>query len=405
MLILLIFISVLVVTFWKREYGLGAVIVLWPAYLIRTTIHGIPTTALEVSVYSLVVGFVIRAIVNKDLDLPKLPRWFKVCVAFWIVAWLLATAFSTDHQASLGAFKAWLIDPLLFGFVLLSTTQTTKQHQVILSSVALSGVIVALGGLVQMVWFRDSLQDGRLSSFFHPVANYAAMYLGPPLVMTTGALMKHLLAKRWWIAAGVMVMALALTVSFGGYLATGIGLLILWWKWPNKKMKRRSSIAAVIVAILGLAILSQTQYLTEKFKTTDRSSGLVRTQIWRTSMEIIKDHPLVGIGPNAYEKVYRTTIPKLYWPPLEWLVSQPHQLYLALWLETGLLGLITFVIFVVFWMRSLWPQVKSGESLATISLAAMAVILIHGFVDTPVFKNDLMMVFVVVIVLSFLQDE
>lgn len=405
LLSLAIALVVLLVT-WRRPVdGIALVVLLWPAYLLRTTIQGIPTTALELAIYGLVAGFVLSAIRTRRLIWPKLPKWYHLFGALWILAWVLATLFSTDRQASLGALKAWLIDPMLFGAVVLVAVQTVQQRTMLVKAMSLSGAIVAVAGLAQLIGWRESLQDGRLSSFFHPVANYAAMYLGPILILTVGALLWKLLHPRWWVAAGLMTIALALTVSFGGYVAVSVGLVVLWSRWENPVWKKRSLLLAVVAAALGLGILSQTSYLSEKFSTADRSSSLVRSQIWRTSIEMIKEHPIFGVGPNAYEAEYRATIPKLYFPPLEWLVSQPHQLYLALWLETGLLGLIIFFFWLVFWLRSIWPQVKNRQTIATISLAAMVTILVHGLVDTPLFKNDLILIVLMVVILPLLRIE
>lgn len=400
-------ISVLVflITLWRREYGLAAVILLWPAYLLRTTIDGIPTTALELAIYALVVGWIVTSVRLHKFVWPKLPRHMAWLIGLWVLAWVLATVFSTDHQASLGALKAWLIDPLLFGAVLLSTIRSSRQRRIVQSAVTLSGVMVAVAGLAQLVWWRDTLQDGRLSSFFHPVANYAAMYLGPILVLTVGWLLWKQLHKGWWIAAGVMSIALALTVSFGGYVAVGVGAFMYWWRWPNRRTKGVAMMIAAVTLLLGIFILTKTPYLAEKFNTSDRSSSLVRTQIWRTSVEMIKERPLFGVGPNAYEAVYRATIPKLYWPPLEWLVAQPHQLYLALWLETGLLGLLVFLVLMTVWFKALWSKIKLGDATSIISAATMLAILAHGFADTPLFKNDLMLLFVIIVLLPFLGSE
>lgn len=397
--------AVFLLTLWRREYGLGAVIILWPAYLLRTTIAGIPTTALELSIYALVAGCIATSLKQHRLVWPKIPRNIVLFVGLWSLAWISATVFSQDHQASLGAVKAWLLDPLLFGLVMLSVIRAIQQRKILLSAVALSGTVVALAGLAQLVWWRDTFQDGRLSSFFHPVANYAAMYLGPILILTIGGLLWKHLHRGWWVAVGVMVVALILAVSFGGYLAVGAGLFIYWWRWPNRRTKGLAMMSAAAVLLLGIVILAKTPYLTEKFNTSDRSSSLVRTQIWRTSWQMIVEHPVVGIGPNAYESVYRETIPKLYWPPLEWLVSQPHQLYLALWLETGLLGLMAFIAILYVWMRRIWSPARSDDGVALAAFAAMIAILVHGLVDTPYFKNDLSLIFVLVFLLPLLNIE
>lgn len=401
-LIPLVFFSI---TLWRRELGVVAVLLLLPAYLLRTTVAGIPTTLLEVSIYGVVLAVGIRALMSRQLPKPHVPRWFIILGVAWIVAWIIATIFSTDHQASLGALKAWLIDPLLYGTALLVTIHTPRQRALLLQGAAMSGTIVALAGIVQMLWYRTTLQDGRLSSFFAPVANYAAMFLVPLLVIVVGAILWKQLRPRWWFSVALMSIAVILTVSFGGYLALGAGLLILWLNWPNRRQRGVAMMLAGVVLLLGIGLLTKTPYLAEKITASDRSSSLVRSQIWRTSVEMIRHYPLAGIGPNAYENIYRETIPHLYFPPLEWLVSQPHQLYLALWLETGLLGLLTFFVFIVYWFRSAWMKITSRDAYSIISAAALTTILVHGFVDTPLFKNDLMVIFVVIVILPFLRQE
>ncbi|MDO8444025.1 MAG: hypothetical protein Q7S80_00785, partial [bacterium] len=69
----------------------------------------------------------------------------------------------------------------------------------------------------------------------------------------------------------------------------------------------------------------------------------------------------------------------------------PHNVYLAMWLNLGILGLIIFVIMVVNFFRRLWPQ--RNYYLALCLMAAMSAILIHGLFDTTYFKNDLSAIF------------
>ncbi len=134
---------------------------------------------------------------------------------------------------------------------------------------------------------------------------------------------------------------------------------------------------------------------------------MVRTQIWVTSWALIKQHPVVGIGPNTFEPNYRAEVPKHYWPPLEWLVAQPHNLYLALWLEIGLLGLAAFVGFMVYWTRLVWRLARQAgpaeRAIMLSALAAVLAILVHGLFDTPYFKNDLALELTLLIILPWLS--
>lgn len=399
---------VFLLALWRPKFGVVAVTLLWPAYLIRTTIAGIPTTALELSIYSLTAATAMSWFRSRQ-PWPRLPRWLWAWLIVLALGWLTATVFSSGHRASLGALKGWFIDSVLYGGALLYTIRTEADRRVLLQALASSGIVIAVAGLAQLVWWRSTLQDGRLSSFFHPVANYAAMYLTPLILITTAALIWKQLPRWWWVTVGLMTLALILSVSFAGYLALASGAVIIWWFLPDRQVRKRLALWGLAIALISFLGLTQTPYFAEHFRTTDRSSSLVRYQIWRTSWVMIERHPLVGIGPDTFEPVYRATIPALFWPPLEWLVSQPHNLYLALWLETGLLGLIGFVGLVSAWLVHVWRQRGTSDNHQRAILigsgAAMVGLLVHGLFDTPYFKNDLILQFMVILLLPWLVTK
>jgi O-antigen ligase len=332
--------------------------------------------------------------------------WFWLLIG-WIVAWSSSAVFSIDREAAFGAVKAWLIDPLLFIGLVHLYTGTMLSRLDITKTLIVSGTIVAVYGLFQFVFDFSSLQDGRLSSFFRPVANYAAMYLGLLLLVGIAVVVFRLLSSRWLVPVGVMAIALGLSLSYGGFLAVAVGALGVWWYMPQRTARKILPVVAGALAIVFVGFLSTTENFREHFN-RDRSSGLVRTQIWVTSWSLIRQHPIVGIGPNTFEQAYRKEVPKHYFPPLEWLVAQPHNLYLALWLETGLLGLVIFLFSVsLFFQRLINGPLRdpSRHAYALVSAVAVIAILVHGLVDTPVFKNDLAMMLPLLILLPWLSDR
>lgn len=397
------------VTLWRPVYGLGFLILLWPSYLLRTEIVGIPTTALELSVYAATVSTILWWVIRKrEWHWVKMsrPTWW--LLAAWVVAWLVSTFIAEDRTAALGALKAWLVDPLLFTALLAFLIQTEADKRLVIQAAVMSGLVVAVAGLTQLGIFRETLQEGRLSSFFAPVANYAAMYLGPLAVLTSALLLFRYLRGWWWLALGVIVLALALTISFGAYLAVAIGSVFIWLHLPTGKLKRQILLAGIVAVMVGMIGLSQTKNFSQHFDFTGRSSGSVRQQIWVTSWALIEQHPWLGIGPNNFEAAYREELPKHYFPPLEWLVAQPHNLYLALWLELGLLGLLTFLALFVIHFRIVWRKYLSRpdqRAVGVASLGALIVVLVHGLVDTPYLKNDLAMEFMFIAILPWLGQR
>jgi O-antigen ligase len=71
---------------------------------------------------------------------------------------------------------------------------------------------------------------------------------------------------------------------------------------------------------------------------------------------------------------------------MEWNIPHPHNIFLAFWLNAGLLGLLALLaIIVLAHLRLTYP------------LIALWGLVIHGFFDTPFWKNDLSMVFWLVV--------
>lgn len=407
--IFLIPITIALITLMRPDWGVAALAGLWPSYLLRTEVAGIPTTALELSIYAAALIMALRLITRRTRwHWNPLPTDTYYLAAAWGVAWLTATFMAADREAALGALKAWWLDPHIFMVLMILTIRTINQRRLLTNTALMSGVIVALAGFAQLIWFSSTLQEGRLSSFFAPVANYASMYLGP-LIVLLGSLLIHDRGTRWqWFAVAVMTLALLLTLSFGGFLAVAAGLFFSWLLLTNSARKRQLALVGGAVILLGLIGLTQTKNFAQHFDFSGRSSGSARQQIWVTSWALIKQDPWFGVGPNNFETAYRAELPKHYFPPLEWLVSQPHNLYLALWLETGLLGLITFGWFIVHHFRLAWKQFfhdPANRNLAIASLAAMVAVFVHGLVDTTFFKNDLAVMFSFLIVLPWLGQK
>ena len=392
---------------WRPMVAAALLSLLWPAYLVRTSVAGVPTTLLEIAIYGAGLGILVSVLAHR-WPRPKihLSCMTMILTLAWSVAWIIATITSPDHRESLGALKAWWFDPLVYVAILFVTVRTASERLFLVRSAILSGAIVAFAGLYQLAFVRDTLQEGRLSSFFTPVANYAAMYLAPLFIVTLALNAFGILRRAWWWLTGLLALALVGTLSYGGFAAVGVGAIIVWFFLPPSVWRRRVLYGAIIVAVAGVAFLTTTKNFHQHFD-AGRSSGEVRKQIWVTSWALIAKHPIFGIGPNAFQVAYQTELPKHYFPPLEWLVAQPHNLYLALWLETGLLGLLAALASFVYFFAQMKKLIRdpAHRPYVVAALAAIAAILVHGAVDTPILKNDLMLITVALLSLPWLGQQ
>jgi putative inorganic carbon (HCO3(-)) transporter len=115
-------------------------------------------------------------------------------------------------------------------------------------------------------------------------------------------------------------------------------------------------------------------------------------ELWQDTLDMLRGRPVLGAGLSGFQQ--RITHA---WALRHDPAPYPHNILLAFWSETGLLGLAAFlwvVAAVAFaglrgWLRGAegWRAISLG------TLLALLAVLVHGTVDTPYFKNDLSLEF------------
>ena len=74
--------------------------------------------------------------------------------------------------------------------------------------------------------------------------------------------------------------------------------------------------------------------------------------------------------------------------PLDYYVLQPHNIFLLFWFHFGILGLS-----LIFYC--LWKTIKTTHQNPENIFAFIALyFFIHGLIDTPIFKNDILFIFI-----------
>lgn len=384
---------------WRPKYALALIAAALPAYQVRFVVAGIPTTLLELGLFATALGVLIHLVRGRVFRQRVAEGWTALKSLRWpLVALLasgaLATLTAIDHRAALGAFKAWYFDAVLFSFLVV--VYRKEVFGPLVAGLAVGTSAISLGGLWEYLFRHAALEDGRLNGVFG-TPNYHALLTVPVIVLLAGVALPYPRWRAWLLAAlAVNLGALTFTFSYGGYLSLAVGVLMIGA--VSGPRVRRTTVAIVLLA--GLLFLA-TQVSVDKFRRLNdlstRSSTATRLQIWRTSWLLIREHPVTGVGLNAFEPAYRQAIPRIVFPPFEWLVALPHSFPLAVASQTGLVGVAAFVWLLVAFFRAARQR---HDWLGATLTAAMVALLVHGLVDTPFFKNDLALLFLLLVVLS-----
>ena len=431
----LIFVAIAAVGFIaaiKPERGFTAVIFLTPFYILRVRNLSIPTNGLELLIIAAVIGWAFYCLRNKKMfftaDIKIL------ALSGFIIAGGVLSALASEpalRLPSLAIFRAFIFEPIIFALALQAAIkQKIFSSSSIIRAYVFSASFVALLSLAGALLnhFNNSLfegfltYDGRLKGFYLS-PNHLAMYLAPAVPLVIAQAVSRLMSARdpstrisrsgkgfltlMTLAglpladiflASIILSALFLTKSFGAIAATAIGLWFFATIYFKNRRKLWLEVSAVLVLPLLFLVAKEAQVL---FVDPERSSLASRLMIWRSALTILRDHHIFGIGPGNFQEYY-LAYQKYFSPYLEWAVPQPHNLLLALWLQTGILGVIGFVWLIFNRFKKLVNRLKSdlnqSDKIITAAVvSAVVIILMHGLVDTTIWKNDLATMFFVLL--------
>ena len=114
--------------------------------------------------------------------------------------------------------------------------------------------------------------------------------------------------------------------------------------------------------------------------------------IWQGTRDLLNDKFITGSGLNGYQLDY-----KEYKTCLNFEYQYPHNLLLTFWTELGLVGMLTFLWVSYVFIRM---SVRGKDKILSLGLvSALVYTFIHGLVDVPYFKNDLSVIFWILLVL------
>ncbi|MEX2147060.1 MAG: O-antigen ligase family protein [Candidatus Rokuibacteriota bacterium] len=302
-----------------------------------------------------------RPLVSWALAPPPLPP--DLTVAFPVPAWLVGTVTPRQTLDSALIFLGYVAVYYLVVNVVRTRSDIGRLVRLLLGVgglMAFLGLIDHLTGDTWLLSWRDHPYAGRLSgTFVNPdhFATWLAMLIplglgwiaargGDGRAISWRALLavsqaREQLLRRYVPLLGVLVMALALifTLSRGGVLAFGAGLLV-FLVLLRATGRTRGSLVLTGALLVGVGVYGSWIGFGPLLERLSRTGGGMadRAVQYLASLPMLKDFPLLGVGLGAYRDIYARYQP---------LVHQPHDTFypyahndlLQLAVELGLVGL------------------------------------------------------------------
>lgn len=408
-----------VVTLRNFRYGLFIFLASLPMYLVRFKIFGLPTTMLEMLFWILLVVWIYKnvtlnsfqGLVNRSRNKFGMTRGAVGAIILFFISSIIAIFVSPNWWQALGIWRAYFLEPILFFVILLTSVKNEEDFDWAIWPLIISVFYVSFYALAQRFLGLPIIapwqSEMRVTSIFD-YPNAVGLFVAPILPFVLAQAIKYFkirASKMKLTEAIILCVIFALGVgaiifakSDGALIGLVAGFTIFGLIY-NRKTRLAVAVTIIAISVVILAVPGVGQKVANQFLLGDWS-GYVRQTIWSETWVMLKDNPLFGAGLAGYQAVFT---PYHHARGIE-IFMYPHNIIFNFWSELGMLGLLAFGWVIISFFRKIIFNFKFSvfNPLVLAALSAMIVILVHGLVDVPYFKNDLSFLFWIVFAVPFI---
>lgn len=344
-----------------------------------------------------------KMIVSRRLDFRRTP--FDLLVVLLVILSASSIWESPDRNLSFYNYYHLMGRYILLYYLVINNIQSLRQVRRLVMAVLISSGLVALYGFYQYIhgvdisafeWVDGEQFPGlkiRVFSTLHN-PNLLAGFLVIIMALAAGLGLSAYRFKGKVLVSGLILalgVCLVLTYSRGAWLSV-LAVIFTFGLLKNRKILWLLALVPVAMVVGHEVVMDR---LLSIMNPTDTSATL-RIALWESTIAMIADKPLLGIGWGAYGLVY---------PEYDFFVQDAgtkifhaHNMYLHIAAEIGIPGLLVFLA--ILWghaHRALNLAISTSDrwaaGLMLGALAAIVGIAVGGFTDYVLFNIQMSMLF------------
>lgn len=410
---------------WKNfRAAIFLFVVLLPTYLVRFEWlqigkYPFPSTLLEVTFGLISLVWVVRYArvdIKRIIFFFKIHRLFAIAWALFFLSSVVSVFVSDMVFFSLGEWRAYFFEPMIFFLILIGRSEMFLPVDLLLA-LAVSTVSISVYAIVQKYtgmgiatpeWANEATR--RVTAFFSS-PNAVGLYVAPVLMLMSAMLVRQIKqliqlgikGKNIFFQPAIFGLLFAIISAFGALVFTksqgtliglGAGTLVFLFLIDFRKIAIGLAVIGVIFSLLipsmRQAVLFQDQ------------ANQNRLRLWGYSWIFLTKTPQNFIFGTGVRQFFRKIQKPYYDTRVMERLIYPHNIFLNFWTEIGLAGMLAAVAMIGY-VGFIAYKVRANDQVLGAGMVAMlTVLVVHGLVDVPYFKNDLAFLFWILIASIFM---
>ena len=321
--------------------------------------RGLSISATTLALVGLYAAWFFDALADRNAR-PRPRLHVNVPLTLYLAIATLSLLFAEDVTLSL--FEVFLFAQLYLVYLYVANTVRTRQDVLFVVWMLLIGAILESVVIIGLkftsmettvigpahIYVESDPTGGwtRIGGTMGP--NVAGAYLSVVLAFAASVLFTNIGRTYKRLAIAVLVLgqiAIILTFSRGAWMALTVAISVLCAvAWRRRGLSLKAPIAILLIVLL--LCLPFSDVISARLFGNDNGAAESRIPLMKLALRIIADNPILGVGSNNFSVAMNRYLTGEFRSPNAFLFIV-HNKYLLIWAETGIVGLLAFLGFLL----------------------------------------------------------
>jgi hypothetical protein len=360
------------------------------------------------------LGIGMTLLFRRKLEFPRI--WIPLLVFFSLTAVSLFLSPDPRHGwPQIRKFFVYLLIPLMYSVF----RRHFPKVYFVLAGWAITATASGIWGLVQFFLryhhadvtgedFYTAYVGSRITGFESHWMTFGALQLSVLLFLLAQLFFSDKRLPKWaYISVLILSSAIVLGWTRSIWLASLPSTLYLLWFWRPKLVWLLPALLVVVFAFAPGGTTDRLTSLVDPHGDTDSNQHRIVT--FRTGLQMIKSHPLFGLGPEQISRQFTSYVPGDVPRPLPTgYYGHLHNIYLQYAAERGIPALLSMMCLIglTLWdcirgLTQLAPGRSQQRCILHGTVAFTIAILVEGLFEFNLGDSEVLMMFVTVIGIAY----